>query len=239
MQATEKIWMNGELVDWDDAKIHVGAHGLHYGTGVFEGIRCYDTPQGPAVFRLRDHLERLAQLGEAPLHGAAVLRRRAARRLHGPDLRERPAVVLPAPARVLRLRRARRRGARQPGRRRDHELAVGHVPRRRRAAQRHPREGLVVAAHRPERDPARREGDRRLPQLDARGHGGEQRRLRGSDHAHARRLRRRRLGREHLRRQGRRASTRRISPPGSSRASRATRSSRSRRTSATRSSRRT
>jgi len=59
MQATEKIWMNGELVDWDDAKIHVGAHGLHYGTGVFEGIRCYDTPQGPAVFRLHDHLERL------------------------------------------------------------------------------------------------------------------------------------------------------------------------------------
>ena len=60
MQATEKIWMNGELVDWDDAKIHVGSHGLHYGTGVFEGIRCYDTPQGPAVFRLRDHLERFA-----------------------------------------------------------------------------------------------------------------------------------------------------------------------------------
>jgi branched-chain amino acid aminotransferase len=59
MQATEKIWMNGELIDWDDAKVHVGAHGLHYGTGVFEGIRCYDTPQGPAVFRLRDHIERL------------------------------------------------------------------------------------------------------------------------------------------------------------------------------------
>jgi branched-chain amino acid aminotransferase len=59
MQATEKIWMNGELVDWDDAKIHVGAHGLHYGTGVFEGIRCYETPDGPAVFRLTDHLVRL------------------------------------------------------------------------------------------------------------------------------------------------------------------------------------
>src|SRR4051794_25333749 len=51
--------MNGELVDWADAKVHVGVHGLHYGTGVFEGIRCYDTPRGPAVFRLRDHLERL------------------------------------------------------------------------------------------------------------------------------------------------------------------------------------
>jgi branched-chain amino acid aminotransferase len=59
VQATDKIWMNGELVDWADAKIHVGAHGLHYGSGVFEGIRCYDTPKGPSVFRLGDHLERL------------------------------------------------------------------------------------------------------------------------------------------------------------------------------------
>jgi branched-chain amino acid aminotransferase len=50
--------MNGELIDWDDAKIHVGSHGLHYGTGVFEGIRCYDTPTGPSVFRLHDHLVR-------------------------------------------------------------------------------------------------------------------------------------------------------------------------------------
>jgi branched-chain amino acid aminotransferase len=59
MQATEKIWMNGELVDWDDARIHVGAHGLHYGSGVFEGIRCYDSAEGPAVFRLTDHMRRL------------------------------------------------------------------------------------------------------------------------------------------------------------------------------------
>jgi len=55
----EKIWMNGELVDWGDARVHVGAHGLHYGTGVFEGIRCYETAKGPAVFRLGDHLQRL------------------------------------------------------------------------------------------------------------------------------------------------------------------------------------
>ena len=59
MQESEKIWMNGELVDWADARIHVGAHGLHYGTGVFEGIRCYATERGPAVFRLGDHLDRL------------------------------------------------------------------------------------------------------------------------------------------------------------------------------------
>src|SRR6476659_9773765 len=51
--------MNGELVDWADATVHVGTHGLHYGTGVFEGIRCYETDKGPAVFRLTDHLVRL------------------------------------------------------------------------------------------------------------------------------------------------------------------------------------
>jgi branched-chain amino acid aminotransferase len=59
MQETDKIWINGELVDWADAKVHVAVHGLHYGSGVFEGIRCYETPAGPAVFRLQDHLVRL------------------------------------------------------------------------------------------------------------------------------------------------------------------------------------
>jgi branched-chain amino acid aminotransferase len=59
VRETEKIWLNGELVDWADATVHVGAHGLHYGTGVFEGIRCYETERGPAVFRLREHLVRL------------------------------------------------------------------------------------------------------------------------------------------------------------------------------------
>jgi len=59
MQETEKIWMNGELVDWADAKVHVGVHGLHYGSGVFEGVRSYETTKGPAIFRLREHLERL------------------------------------------------------------------------------------------------------------------------------------------------------------------------------------
>jgi branched-chain amino acid aminotransferase len=59
MQETEKIWFSGELVDWADARVHVGAHGLHYGTGVFEGIRAYATDRGPSVFRLADHLRRL------------------------------------------------------------------------------------------------------------------------------------------------------------------------------------
>ncbi len=56
---TSKIWMNGHLVDWDQAQVHVLTHTLHYGTGVFEGIRAYETARGPAIFRLTEHIERL------------------------------------------------------------------------------------------------------------------------------------------------------------------------------------
>ncbi|MFA1612453.1 branched-chain amino acid transaminase [Halobellus rubicundus] len=52
------IWQDGSFVDWDDATVHVLAHGLHYGTGVFEGVRCYDTENGPAIFRWEEHLDR-------------------------------------------------------------------------------------------------------------------------------------------------------------------------------------
>ena len=54
-----KVWYNGELVPWENATVHVSAHALHYGSSVFEGIRAYATPQGPAVFRLDEHVERL------------------------------------------------------------------------------------------------------------------------------------------------------------------------------------
>ncbi|MDP9228325.1 MAG: branched-chain amino acid transaminase [Actinomycetota bacterium] len=65
MEKAELIWMNGDFVPWDEANVHVLSHGLHYGSGVFEGIRCYDTELGPAVFRHREHLERLADSAEA------------------------------------------------------------------------------------------------------------------------------------------------------------------------------
>ena len=64
MEKSEWIWMNGDLIPWDDAKVHVLSHGLHYGTGVFEGIRCYETDRGPAIFRHRDHLDRLVKSAE-------------------------------------------------------------------------------------------------------------------------------------------------------------------------------
>jgi branched-chain amino acid aminotransferase len=80
MQKSDWIWMNGEFVAWDEARVHVLSHGLHYGSGVFEGIRCYETESGPAIFRHRDHLERLrtsADLYYLPL-GRSVDELRAA-----------------------------------------------------------------------------------------------------------------------------------------------------------------
>src|SRR5665213_2828195 len=56
---TKKIWMDGKMVAWEKAQVHVLTHTLHYGTGAFEGIRAYKTPSGPAIFRLREHMERL------------------------------------------------------------------------------------------------------------------------------------------------------------------------------------
>ena len=74
MEKSEWIWMNGDFVPWEDAKVHVLSHGLHYGTGVFEGIRAYETERGTGIFRHRDHLERLersAELYYLPLPYAA------------------------------------------------------------------------------------------------------------------------------------------------------------------------
>jgi branched-chain amino acid aminotransferase len=64
VEKAELIWKNGEFVPWDEANVHVLTHGLHYGSGVFEGIRCYDTEIGPAIFRHQDHLDRLAKSAE-------------------------------------------------------------------------------------------------------------------------------------------------------------------------------
>ena len=65
MLESKKIWIDGKFVDYDEAKIHVLTHGLHYGTGVFEGIRSYTTDNGPAIFRLDDHIKRLFNSAKA------------------------------------------------------------------------------------------------------------------------------------------------------------------------------
>ena len=73
MEKAELIWKNGEFVPWDEANVHVLTHGLHYGTGVFEGIRCYDTEIGPAIFRHQDHLDSPGQVRRALLPAAGSL----------------------------------------------------------------------------------------------------------------------------------------------------------------------
>lgn len=63
-EGVDTIWMDGDFVDWEDAQIHVLTHGLHYGSGIFEGVRCYATEHGPAIFRWEDHLDRFYQSGQ-------------------------------------------------------------------------------------------------------------------------------------------------------------------------------
>lgn len=59
MEKSEKIWMDGKFVKWDEANVHILTHALHYGSAIFEGIKCYEAVKGPAIFRLKDHVERL------------------------------------------------------------------------------------------------------------------------------------------------------------------------------------
>jgi len=65
VEQSEFIWMNGEVVAWEEAQVHVLTHALHYGTSVFEGVRCYDTEIGPAIFRHQDHIDRLFRSAQA------------------------------------------------------------------------------------------------------------------------------------------------------------------------------
>jgi hypothetical protein len=104
------IWQDGSFVGWDDATIHVLSHGLHYGTGIFEGVRCYDTADGPAIFRWDEHLERFYQ--SAKPYEMTI-----------------PFIVLHPPGGVLRLRLVGRLPRRQPGERGDRCVALGDLPR--------------------------------------------------------------------------------------------------------------
>ena len=213
MEQADLIWMNGEFVAWEDAKVHVLTHGLHYGTGVFEGVRCYDTEIGPAVFRHADHVDRLfksAELYYMPIPFEREQLRQATLELIARNgFRScyiRPLVfrgygtmgLFPLDAPV------------------DVAIAVwewgaylGEEGKR----ERRPREGLLLAAHQPRlADPAR-QGLGPVPQLDPGQDRVPQGRLRGGDPARRPRPRLRGLGREHLRRARRRRSTRRRRPP--------------------------
>ena len=164
----DKIWMNGELVDWRDAQVHVLTHALHYGSGVFEGIRAYKTERGPAVFRLTDHLERLrrsAKLYYMELPYTVAELAQATKELIAANGLEhcyiRPIVYrgygemglfpLDAPIDCA-----------------DRGLAVGHLPGRRGRQARRARQGLVDQEPRPQRDQPGGQVVRPVPEQPAR-----------------------------------------------------------------------
>ena len=124
------VWKNGKIIPWEDATIHMSAHGLHYGTGVFEGIRCYNTANGPAVFRLDAHLERM--FGSARTYGLPIpysQEELTQGRARGGQ-RQRLLRLLRASHRDLRQRQPGRASAELPGGSRHSGVAVGRVPRR-------------------------------------------------------------------------------------------------------------
>ena len=128
---TDKIWHNGEFIDWDDARIHVMAHVVNYGTSVFEGIRCYSLPQGPAIFRAHEHIQRL--LDSAKIYRMEVPYTReelVQSMLELVAAQRRLAIVHPAhhPA---RLRRCRGESVSLCSGGLDGELSLGEIPCRR------------------------------------------------------------------------------------------------------------
>ena len=178
-----KIWMNGSLVDWADAKIHVASHVIHYGSAVFEGARCYDDaarlgllPPGRAhapPLRLREDLP----------HGAGHRSRGADRSGARDDSRQRVQGLLYPPDRLPRLPGARRQPVPLPGRQRHPDVGMGRLPGRRgaRARRRRPRQLVVARGAEHVSDAGEELGE--LRQLAADQDGSDRRGLQRGDRA--------------------------------------------------------
>ena len=171
MQKTDRIWLDGQLVPWDEAQVHVLTHTLHYGLGVFEGIRCYQQRDGrSAIFRLREHIDRL--FGSAHVLDLAMpwsreqIMEACRDTVRANDLREcylRPIAFLGDGEMGLV-------GASADARR-DRGVALGRVPGRRGREARRPAEDQLLPALPPEHAAHQGEGGRTLRQLDPRGAG--------------------------------------------------------------------
>ena len=204
MNTADLIWMNGEFVEWEDAKVHVLTHGLHYGTGVFEGIRAYETEQGPAIFRHLDHLDRLAASSKLYYMDVPFSRDQLREATHELIGRCGLRSLLHPPARLPRLRPDGPQPAGQPGRGLDRGVGVGRLPGRGGQGQRRAGQDLVLAAHLARlADPAR-QGQRPVPELGAGQGRVGQGRLRRGDPARRQGPRLRGHRRERVRRARRR-----------------------------------
>ena len=165
IQPTASIWHNGKLIPWDQANIHVMSHVVHYGSSVFEGIRCYT----PGVFRLQEHMTRLldsAKIYRMPLPYTAEQLSRRRRRRHRSQRRR---AMLHPPHRLPRLRRDRRQSPQGPDRCLHRQLPLGQV-RPRQLRRRRLR--LQLEPSRPQHHAVARQGWRQLHELAAHPHGG-------------------------------------------------------------------
>ena len=204
MKKSDKIWMNGQFVAWDDAKVHVLSHVLHYGSSVFEGIRAYDSKNGPAIFRLGEHIERLMMSSKIYRMQVPYTAEQIERALPRDRVGERPQGLLHPAARLPRLLARRGGPARHADRRDDRRLPVGQVPGRGRAHQGRRGQDRHLGAHGAEHAAGDGQGRRQLPELAAAQARGRRGRLRRGHRARRAGLRERGLGREPVRRlQGR------------------------------------
>ena len=185
----KKVWMNGRLVDFADAKIHAFSHVFHYGSAMFEGARVYKTKHGSAAFRLDEHIKRLYDSCKVYRMEIPYTPKEFTRRDLRDDPRQRLRGVLHPAGRLPRARRPRRQSVQQPGRRHDRGLEMGQVPRRRGARGRRGRLRLLLEPHGAQHLPGHGQGHRQLPELGADQDGGDHQRLHRGHRARQRRPR--------------------------------------------------
>ena len=162
---TGKIWMNGSMVDWKDATIHVASHVIHYGTGAFEGLRAYDSKNGTNVFRLEPHMRRMIDSCRVYRMEPTVVAGRAREGRARHRARQRLQELLHPAGDLSRLRLADARSAPLPGRSGGDRLGMEPDDGLRRARKGHRRRRQLVDAARAEHAAGAREGLGQLRQL--------------------------------------------------------------------------
>ncbi len=207
---TEKIWHNGRFIRWEDATIHVLSHVVSYGSSVFEGIRCYSTPAGPAIFRLREHVRRMLDSAKIYRMENLGFTADATGRSHaGAGARQQDGRLLHPPHCVARLRRNGRQRPEESDRGLPGLLGVGQVPGRRGAGRGRGRVRFQLEPPGAQHPAGAGQGRRQLHELAAHQDGSHGQRLHRRHRARCRRLRQRRLRREHFRGARRQDLTRR------------------------------
>ena len=203
IQKTDKVWYNGKLINWDDANIHVMSHVVHYGSSVFEGIRCYELPTGPAIFRAQDHMQRLLDSAKVYRMDVPFTHEEIVRGMVETISVQRPVALLHPPCSFPRIRRCRRKPAELPGRDVHLQLSVGKISRRSRRCRRRLR--FLLDASCPEHASRYGQGRRELHEFAAHQNGSDRQWIRRGYRARQERIRQRRIRREHFPRASRQA----------------------------------